>query len=134
MHQIEVQALGGLERPTVVSLLSLLTSTGRQFFTKMAAANASIDWDLFNADDEDLDDMDFDEGARRGGQWLKRQHDIKDFAGGSKSIARTFETRQAKSGSVCIWPKATTATPLAHKPWCLRIIMSTTQFILLTQK
>jgi|Transcript_34887 hypothetical protein len=35
--------------------------TGRQFFTKMAAANASIDWDLFNADDEDLDDMDFDE-------------------------------------------------------------------------
>mmetsp|Transcript_32798 Transcript_32798/g.58818 ORF Transcript_32798/g.58818 Transcript_32798/m.58818 type:complete len:227 (-) Transcript_32798:419-1099(-) len=32
--------------------------TGRQFFNKMSA---NIDWELFNAEDEDLDDLDFND-------------------------------------------------------------------------
>jgi len=32
--------------------------TGRQFFTRLSAANANIDWALFNAENDDLDDFD----------------------------------------------------------------------------
>eukprot|EP00668_Euglena_longa_P028980 GGOE01036318.1.p1 GENE.GGOE01036318.1~~GGOE01036318.1.p1 ORF type:complete len:234 (+),score=62.40 GGOE01036318.1:30-704(+) len=35
--------------------------SGRQFFARVSAANANIDWELFNAEQEDLDDLDFDE-------------------------------------------------------------------------
>eukprot|EP00667_Euglena_gracilis_P021073 EG_transcript_22956 len=35
--------------------------TGRQFFARVSATNANIDWELFNAEQDDLDDLDFDE-------------------------------------------------------------------------